>query len=92
MSTDEFDSGMHHNIGSVLKWTHKVWCGKGIIDDQWNAKLLANFCCFLKWKHINQRITRRLTLQDLGVWTDGTAEVLRVAWIYQSDFYAQAGK
>ena len=90
MSTSVFGGRVRDDVRTPLERTAQVGRGQRVIDHQWDVIFLRDFGGLFQRENVHQRIAERFTVNDLGIFLDGTAEVLRVGRVYESHVDAQA--
>ena len=92
MSTDEFRSRMHHDVGTVLNGTDEIGSAKGIVDDEGDMVAMSDFCQAVDIYHVGVGVAEGLGIECLGLRLDGSLNGLEVAHINDGVLDALAGE
>src|SRR5947209_7441764 len=84
MSPNELGRGMHNDIGSMLKWSAQIGCGKGIVYNEWNSCLVGNIGNGSYVQHIPSRVADRFAIESACARTERTTIVFRVSTIHKN--------
>merc|ERR1711963_1342004 len=82
MTTESLRSTVHNNIGTMLEGAHQVGRSRSVVNDEWQAVLVRDFCPPLQVDDKASWIGDRLAVKRLGLRRDGfldTCEVVRWA-------------
>ena len=70
MPTDELGGGVNYDVGSMFEWSDEDW-RESVVDNKDNAVAVGDCGDAFYVEDITIRVAERLSIDDLGVWSDG---------------------
>ena len=81
MSANELGGRMYHNISTMLDRTNQVGCAKGVVDNQGDVVLVGYSCQGVDIGDIAIGIAEGLSIDGLGVRTNGSLNSSEVVYL-----------
>src|SRR5262249_50790337 len=83
VAADPFGDGMHHDIRAKHDGAAEIWGCEGVVDEERNARAMGDFGNLGDVEHFKAGIADGLRDNEPAVGTDGGAETIEVAWLYE---------
>ena len=89
MPADKFGCGVRDHMRTPFKRAEKIWRGEGVVDEQDQLVPLGDLNNFFNREDRDIRVAQRLAIQNLGVGSNGSFEILRITRIDERHFYSK---